>query len=175
MLPVLGREVIEGQEFLAVFFQTASRLGVFGPVGVKEVIKSLPGILFGFGHPYFLQPLFGLLLGSLGQFVQNIACFVYPTALSTGVAVDLRQGFPEAKPAVTDRQFWAVFKATPFEIEQKLFPGLLAFPVAIPDAHQLFIAFLVDSYDHQDALLGLVKTHLEMNAVRPKIYVALLG
>src|SRR5215207_6065722 len=67
MLPVLGREVVEGKQRIAILGQAVDRLGVFDAPGFDEGVESDERLLLGLGHPDLLQRLaFACwLLGSL--------------------------------------------------------------------------------------------------------------
>ena len=80
-LPVLGRKVEEGHEFVAIFLQAQCILGVFGFVGFDEEIESLIGIVLGLGLPNIVQGRFGFRLRKLGQAIEHIHRFVHPAAL----------------------------------------------------------------------------------------------
>lgn len=84
MLPVLGREVVERQQFVTIFTEALGHLWVIGTVGLHEEVKSLMGLLTYIGHPDVVQPLFGPRLQSLRQFVNDVAVIVKPTALFFG-------------------------------------------------------------------------------------------
>ena len=104
MLPVLGGEVVERQQDVAVPGQAGRGLVVLRPVGFQEEVEGALGILPGFGHPDVLQAPLGFLLQTLGQLVQDVARLVNPAALLAGAWVDLAERLPEAERAVAERQ-----------------------------------------------------------------------
>ena len=55
VLPVLGREVIEGEQHIAVFGQLAYRFVVFHAVGRDKEVKSSRRIHVCFGLPNVMQ------------------------------------------------------------------------------------------------------------------------
>jgi hypothetical protein len=63
MLPVLGREIVEGEQRLAILDQAFHRLVLFDAPGFDEDVERCERILLGLGHPDFLEhPLgFGVL------------------------------------------------------------------------------------------------------------------
>jgi hypothetical protein len=52
---MLGREVVEGQQRVAIFDQALDRLVVFNAPGLDEGIERRERILLGLGHLDFLQ------------------------------------------------------------------------------------------------------------------------
>ncbi len=51
VLPVLGREVVEGEQHVAVLGQAGHRLVVLGAIGIEEEVEGLLRHLLGLGHP----------------------------------------------------------------------------------------------------------------------------
>ena len=51
MLPVLGREVVEGEQRIAILDQALDRLVLFDAYGFDEGIERGECILLGLGHP----------------------------------------------------------------------------------------------------------------------------
>src|SRR6059036_1115390 len=83
MLPVLGREVVEGQQRIAILAQALDRLVVFDAPGLDEGVERHERILLGLGHPDLLQRSLGFRLLALRQLVQDIGSLVHPAALAT--------------------------------------------------------------------------------------------
>ena len=73
MLPVLGREVVEGEQRIAILDQALDRLVLFDAYGFDEGIERGECILLGLGHPDLLQRPPGFRLLALRQLVQDIA------------------------------------------------------------------------------------------------------
>src|SRR6266568_4309489 len=65
MLPVLGREVVEGQQRVAILAQALDRLVVFDAPGLDEGVERHERILLGLGHPDLLQRPLGFRLLAL--------------------------------------------------------------------------------------------------------------
>src|SRR3954466_151986 len=80
---------------------------------------------------------------------------------------------PEAKRAVGNGEFGCDEQTSVLQIEQQLPPILGALSRAVGEAEQLLPALRRRADDHQDALLGVFKTGLQVNAVGPHIDVAL--
>src|SRR5262245_8803071 len=55
MLPMLGREVVEGEQRIAILDQALDRLLVFGAPGLDQGVERHERILLGLGHPDLLQ------------------------------------------------------------------------------------------------------------------------
>ena len=51
MLPVLGREVVEGEQRFAILAQAIDRLLVLDAIGFDEPIECSIGVLPGLRHP----------------------------------------------------------------------------------------------------------------------------
>ena len=67
--PVLGREVVEGEEDVAVLRETAACPLVLRPVLLQEVVEGLGRHLPGFGEPDLVKIALGLGKESLGHLV----------------------------------------------------------------------------------------------------------
>ncbi len=78
MLPVLGREVVEGQQRVAILGQAFHRLVVFDAPGLDEGVERCERILLGLGHPDLLERLLGFRVQALRQLVQDVGGLVYP-------------------------------------------------------------------------------------------------
>jgi len=79
--PVFGREVVEGQQRVAILRQALSRLGVLALVGGHEQVERLLGIGLRRSHPDLMQLLLGLRLQSLRQLVEHVGRLMNPAAL----------------------------------------------------------------------------------------------
>jgi hypothetical protein len=75
MLPVLGREVVEGNQRVAILDQALDSLVVFDAPGFDEGVERGECILLGLGHPDLLERTLGLRLLALGQLVQDIGLY----------------------------------------------------------------------------------------------------
>jgi hypothetical protein len=65
-----------------------------------------------------------------------------------------------------------VRQATALEIPQELLPGRLALPVAIPEAHQFFLALSISTNQHQNTMPRILQPGLQVHAIDPEIDVA---
>src|SRR5215475_15712161 len=104
MLPMFGREVIEGKQRLTILDQAFDGLVVFDAPGFNEGIERRERIFLGLGHPDFLERPLGLGVLALRQLVQNVGGLVDPAALTAGLRPYLLDRLPEAKRAVGDRE-----------------------------------------------------------------------
>jgi hypothetical protein len=105
MFPVLGREVIEGEQVGAVLGQAFHHPDILHTVGFGEEIEGCVGGRLGFGHPYVLQMRLDLRLDRFGHGVKHIRRFVNPPSLNLGLAINLVQRSTEPHRAVADSPF----------------------------------------------------------------------
>src|SRR6476660_158767 len=99
MLPMLGREVVEGQQRIAIFDQALDRLVVFDAPGLDEDIERRERILFSLGHPDLLQRPLGFRMLALRQLVEHIGGLVHPATLAAGLRPHFLDRLPEAERA----------------------------------------------------------------------------
>ena len=104
MLPVLGGEVVEGEQRVAILGQALDRLVVFDAPGLDEGVERHERILLGLGHPDLLQRPLGFRLLALRQLVQHIGGLVHPAALAAGLRPHFLDRLPEAERPVGDRE-----------------------------------------------------------------------
>lgn len=75
--PVLGREVVEGEEHVAVLGQAGTGLLVFGAVLLQEVAAGFPGLPVGLRESDLVKVGLGLRLQSLGELVEDVGGLVH--------------------------------------------------------------------------------------------------
>ena len=102
--PVGGREVVEGEQHVAVLLQTLGGLRVAGAVELPEAVAGVLGLLPGVGHVHLVEQALGVGTYPLGQLVQDVARLVHPALLGTDPGEDLLHRLPEAQGAVGDGQ-----------------------------------------------------------------------
>ena len=102
MLPVLGREVVERQQHVAIFGQLFDRPLVFDAVGFNEQIEGDDGLLFCCRHPYVLHACLGLFMHWLGHSTRGAGHLVGIAALFFRGPVDVLQCSP--KPSAPSQQ-----------------------------------------------------------------------
>ena len=84
-----------------------------------------------------MNELLGPTLHALGHFIQDVGCFVHPATLLGHRSVFFTQCEPEAKRAITNRQFWSRLETLSFELLEHFAPRLGALPLAVNDGQQL--------------------------------------
>ena len=173
MLPVLGGEVVEGEQRVAILDQALDRLVVFDAPGFDEGVERGERILLGLGHPNLLQRPLGFRLLALGQLVQDVGGLVHPAALAARLRPHFLDRLPEAERAVGDRELGRHRKPAPFEVEEQFPPGLRALAHAVDEADKFLLAFGRGADDDQQALRGVLEPGLHVDAVDPEVDVAL--
>src|SRR5258706_6056937 len=166
MLPVLGREVVEGEQRVAILDQTLDRLVVFDAPGLDEGVEGRKRILLGFGHPDFLQRPFGFRLLALRQLVEAVGGFVHPATLAARLGPSLFEGLPEPERAIGDRELGANRQPTPLQIEEQFPPRLRTLAHTVGEADELLPALGGGSDDDQQALRAVFETGLHMNGAQ---------
>src|SRR5690348_4551285 len=105
----------------------------------------------------------GFRLLALRQFVEDVGGLVHPAALLACGRPQLAERLPEAKSAVGDGEFGRDRQTSVLQIEQQFTSILRALTRAVGNAEQLLPALRRRADDDQDALLGVVKTGLQVN------------
>src|SRR5438445_12228589 len=103
MNPMLGREVVKGQQLLTVFAETFTSSLVLRLVFRQKRLKRLVRLLSGLGHPDLVQVGLGSGLYALGHVVEHIGCLVYPAALLPRLGIHRASRCPEAHGAIPGR------------------------------------------------------------------------
>ena len=173
--PVLGREVIEGEQRFAVLAEALDRLVVLDAIAFDEAIECSLGIRPGRRHPDALQGTLGLCLQALWQFVQDIRRLVYPAALPARLRPYLIDRLPEAERPVGDSELRGDRQAVPLEIEQQLLPGLRALADAVGKPNEFLLAFGGGADDYQQTLRVIFEPGLDVDAIGPDVDIALGG
>ena len=104
VLPVLGREVVEGQKLSPVLDQLAHRPFVFDAVGLDEEIECRFGLFPRFGHPDVMKVGIGPVMQGFRHRTGDIGGLVHPAASLPGIGIDIPQGSPAASPALSSFQ-----------------------------------------------------------------------
>ncbi len=102
--PVRRREVVEGEQLLAVPRQAIGGFRVLRLPGGTEALKSLLRMRTGVRPPYLVQHRLRFALNPFGQPVEHVRRLVHPAALRTGFGIYLGQGRPQPQPTVAHRQ-----------------------------------------------------------------------
>src|SRR6187549_926715 len=160
MLPVLGGEVVECEQRLAILAQAFGGLIVFNLVALDEGVESSVSIRLRLGHPDRLQGTLGLRMLALRQPVQDVRRFVHPAALLPRLGPHLAERLPEAERTVGDGQLRRDCQPAPLQIEQQGAPVMGALARAIGEANQLLFALWRCADDDEDALRVILQTRL---------------
>ena len=122
MLPMLCREVVEGEQRLTILDQAFDGLVVFDAPGFDEGVERGERIFLGFGHPDFLERPLGFRVLALRQLIQDVGGLVDPAALAAGLRPHLLDRLPEAERAIGDREFGRDGQPAPLQVEQQFPP-----------------------------------------------------
>src|SRR6516162_4710880 len=170
---MLRGKVVEGEQRIAILAQALDCLAILDAPDLDEGIERRERLLLGLGHPDLLQRPLGFRLLALRQLVQHIGSLVHPAALAARLRPHLLDRLPEAERAVGDRELGPNRKPASLQVEEELFPGLRTFANAVDQTDELLLALGRGANDDQQALRGVLKPGLHMNAVGPEVYVAL--
>src|ERR1700730_3453129 len=126
MLPVLSREVVEGQQRVAILDQVRTRRV----------------------HPSWSRPsrspgahAWPSIAGSWAACSRHWRSWAPNSALAACPRPHLLDRLPEAEGAVGDRELGSHRKPPPFEVEEELFPGLRALAHAVDEPDKFLFAF----------------------------------
>ena len=170
---MLGGEVVEGEQRLAVFRQALDSFLILDAVRFDKPIECGLGVLLGLRHPDILQFPLGLCLQALWQPVQDIRRFVHPTALCSRLRPHLIDRLPEAERPIGDGELRGDCETAPLEIEQQLLPGLHALADAVGKPNQFLLAFGGGTDDHEQALRIIFEPGLDVDAIGPDVDISL--
>jgi hypothetical protein len=98
---------------------------------------------------------------------------VHPAALTAGVRPHFLDRLPEAERAVGDRELGPHYEPAPLQIKEQLTPGLRALAHSVGETNKFLFALGRGADDDQQALCGVLEPGLHMDAVDPKIDIAL--
>src|SRR5271168_5430242 len=141
MVPVLGREVEEGEQSFPVLGQTGDRLLVLGAVFVGEHVDGSLGGRPGRRSVNLTKVCLHVDLDREGDLVQYVGGLVNPTALVPGAGKDLLDRLPEAERTVADGEIRRDLETTPPGIDEELAPALRALPNPGLEADEFLLAF----------------------------------
>lgn len=171
MRPMLGGEIVEGQERFPILRQAIDGLVMLGSTLGLELIQRRFGVGAAFGHPNLLEVVLGGRLEGFGHLVQYVGRLVDPAPLVARGRVDLLKGLPEADRTVPRGQIRRHPEAPGLEIGEQFDPALLALAQASLEADQLLPTLRRGTDENEDALLGVLHPGLEIHAVGPDIHV----
>src|SRR6266478_3840733 len=154
MVPVLGREVEEGEQSFPVLGQAGDCLVVLGAVLIGEHIDGRLGCRAGRRTVNFTKVCLHVDLDREGYFVQHVGGLVNPTPLVPGTRKDLLDGLPEAERAVADRQVGRDLEPTLLDVDEEFAPALCALPHSGLETDQFLLALRGRTDQHEDAFGG---------------------
>src|SRR3954451_21501120 len=107
-----------------------------------------------------------------GSLLRTLAVLCTQQRLLACGRPQLAERLPKAKRAIGDGEFGRDRQTSVLQIEQQFTPILRAFARTVGKAEQLLFALRRRADDHQDALFGVFKTGLQVNAIGPHVDVA---
>src|SRR5437899_11153830 len=140
MVPVLGREVEEGEQSFSILGQAGDRLVVLGAVLVGEHINGRFGCRAGRRTVNFTKVCLHVYLDREVNFVQHVGSLVNPTALVPGTRKNLLDCLPEAECAVADREVGRDLDPALLDVDEEFTPALCAFAHPGLEADQFLLA-----------------------------------
>jgi hypothetical protein len=171
---VLGREVVEAQQFLGVVGDLGHGLGPLGAVVAREHLDRTNSVVPVGGVADLGQGLTRPGVHRGGQAAEHVGELVDPVALLAGGWEHVAEGRPQAQRAVPDRDHRRPHPAAP-QIPQDLRPAVGGLPLAIGHRDQLLGAVGAHAHDHQAAQASLLQPHPEVHAVRPDVHIVTVG
>src|SRR6187402_2782317 len=141
MIPMLSREVEEGEQRFPVLRETSDRLVVLGAVFVGEHVDRDLGRRAGRRAVNLTKVCLHVDLDRDGDLVQHVSGLVNPTALVPGARKDFLDRLPEAERAVADRKVRRDLKPALPDVDEELTPALRALADSSLKADKLFLAF----------------------------------
>ena len=173
VLPVLGREVIEGQQLRAILNQLGGGFLVFHAVGIHEETEGGIGLFLCLGHPDILQISLGFFVQGFGHRALDIRRFVDPTSLLACVGKDIAQRRPEPESPIVRGQFGRHSQAALFQPFQQIAPTVSVFTEPVHDGENVLLVVFVCTDNHQHTLTITVRTRRKVDPIRSDVDVAL--
>src|SRR4249920_2118562 len=139
MVPVLGREVEEGEQSFSIFRQAGNRLIVLGAVFVDEHVDRRLGCCAVRRAVDLTKVCLHVDLDREGDLVQHVGGLVNPAPLVPGARKDLLNRLPEAKRAVADCEVRRDLEPTLLDVDEKFTPALRALAYASLEADEFLL------------------------------------
>src|ERR1035437_550686 len=127
VIPMLGREVEEGQQYFTILRQAVNRLVMFRLVFLGEDIDRYLGQSAARRQVNFAQILLHVRLHRQRDLVQHVRGLMHPAALMRRSGKDLVERLPEAERTVANGDFRGDLQSPSFHIDQQFAPALRAF------------------------------------------------
>src|SRR5208337_4176754 len=140
MVPVLSREVEEGEQSVPVLRQTSNRLLVLGAVFVGKHVDRRPGRRTGRRAVNLTKVCLHVDLDREGDLVEHVGSLVNPTPLVLGAREDLLDRLPEAERAIADREVRRDLETTLLDVDEKFTPALRALAHPSLEADEFLLA-----------------------------------
>src|ERR1700722_2588025 len=150
MVPVLGREVEEGEQSVPVLDQAGGRLLVLGAVFIGEHIDRRLDGRAGRRSVNLSKVCFHVDLDRESDLVGHVGGLMNPTPLMPGAGKDLLDRLPEAERTVADRDVGRDLEPTSLDVDQELARALRALPHPGLETDEFFLALGcgADQYKH---------------------------
>src|SRR5581483_5020322 len=166
MIPVLGREVEEGEQSFPVLGQTGDRAVVLRTIFLGERVNRGVRSREGWRPIDLAKVCLHVDLDRKGDFVEHVGDLVNPTALMPGGGKDLLNRLPKAERTIADREVGRDLEPASLGVDEKLAPALRALAHPGLEANELLFALGCGSDQHQHAFRALFHTRLQVDAVR---------
>src|SRR5690554_995961 len=168
VLPMCGREVVEGEQLLSILHQAVDGLRVLLLVRRDEPIERLLSIPAAVSLPDLVQRRLRFRLLRLRQLVEDVHGLVDPTALCARRRKYLGQGGPEAHCAVSHTELRRRLEPSIPQAQQQCLPALFGLAKAFFDREEVLLSPGIAADQHQQTA-SLVATHVRVDAVRPQV------
>src|ERR1700754_4595598 len=118
MVPVLGREVEEGEQSVPILGQAGDRFLVLGTVFLGEHVDRGLRDCAGRCSINLSKVCLYVELDREGDLVEHVGGLVNPTPVVCGARIDLIDGPPEAERAVASRDAGRDLEPTPLDVDE---------------------------------------------------------
>ena len=173
VLPMLGLEVVERQQHVAILGQLLDRPLVFDAVGFNEQIEGRIGLLLRLGHPDILQRCLGLFMQGLWHRAGDVGHLVDPAALFFRRRVHVPQCGQKTHGPVPTGQIGRNRQPSFFQAAKKVSPAVRVLAEPVHDAKNILVSVFVRANNHLHTLTIIVQARVEVDTVGPNIDVAL--
>src|ERR1035437_2047196 len=167
VIPMLGREVEEGQQCFTILRQAVNRLVMFRLVFLGEDIDRYLGQSAARRQVNFAQILLHVRLHRQRDLVQHVRGLMHPAALMRRSGKDLVESLPEAERTVANGDFRGDLQSPSFHIDQQFAPALRAFPNANLETGEFLLALRRSPDQHQHAFAVVFHASLQESAASP--------
>jgi len=166
---VLRREVVEGQEDVAVLLEARHRFRVLRTVLLDEEVERLVGFVLRFGHPDLVEISLGLGVKSARQLAENVRRLVNPAALLARFRKDFAEGGPKTDGPVAHRDLRRDGKTTMLDVHEQFAPALLMFAVSVEETDDFLLSVPGGPHEYEDALALVFQADVEVDPIGPQV------